>query len=274
MDDLRASVRRALDEDLGTGDVTTEATVPAEARARAVIVQKAPGVIFGLDAAELAFRELDPEARAERRVGEGGGARRARSWPSRVSARAAERGAHGAELPGTALRRRDPDRPLRARDRGHGRPHPRHAQDHPRPARPREGGRGGGRRQSTTAPGSTTRSSSRRTTSRWPAGWGRRCAARGSTRPACPSRSSAARSPRSTRRWPRAHPDPSRQHVTRGAAHSRRARRRARRARGERGITPETLRAHAATGVEFVSLGALTHSAPALDLSLVLTPLR
>ena len=36
------------------------------------------------------------------------------------------------------------------------------------------------------------------------------------------------------------------------------------------GITPETLRAVAATGVEFISLGALTHSAPALDLSLTL----
>jgi nicotinate-nucleotide pyrophosphorylase (carboxylating) len=38
------------------------------------------------------------------------------------------------------------------------------------------------------------------------------------------------------------------------------------------GITPETLRAVAGTGVEFVSLGALTHSAPALDLSLTLEP--
>jgi nicotinate-nucleotide pyrophosphorylase (carboxylating) len=41
-------VRRALGEDLGGGDVTSEATVPAEARARARIVQKAPGVVSGL----------------------------------------------------------------------------------------------------------------------------------------------------------------------------------------------------------------------------------
>ena len=40
-------VARALAEDIGTGDVTTEATVPAGARARATITQKAPGVIFG-----------------------------------------------------------------------------------------------------------------------------------------------------------------------------------------------------------------------------------
>jgi nicotinate-nucleotide pyrophosphorylase (carboxylating) len=32
------------------------------------------------------------------------------------------------------------------------------------------------------------------------------------------------------------------------------------------GVTPETLRAYAASGVDYVSLGALTHSAPVLDL--------
>jgi nicotinate-nucleotide pyrophosphorylase (carboxylating) len=40
------------------------------------------------------------------------------------------------------------------------------------------------------------------------------------------------------------------------------------------GVTLETLRAVAATGVDFVSMGSLTHSAPALDLSLSLEPLR
>ena len=49
-------VARALAEDLGDGDVTTAATVPAETRARAVIRQKAPGVIYGLDVAEQVFR--------------------------------------------------------------------------------------------------------------------------------------------------------------------------------------------------------------------------
>jgi len=39
------------------------------------------------------------------------------------------------------------------------------------------------------------------------------------------------------------------------------------------GITPDSIRVHAATGVDFISLGALTHSAPALDLSLILEPL-
>ena len=64
-------VRRALVEDVGDGDVTTLATVDADARARAEIVQKQPGVIFGLQGAELAFRELDPGIRLERRVAEG-----------------------------------------------------------------------------------------------------------------------------------------------------------------------------------------------------------
>jgi nicotinate-nucleotide pyrophosphorylase (carboxylating) len=59
-DDLLDLVDRALEEDVGSGDVTTEATVAAGARARARIVQKADGVIFGLDAAEAVFKRLDP----------------------------------------------------------------------------------------------------------------------------------------------------------------------------------------------------------------------
>lgn len=64
-------VRRALDEDVDGGDVTTAATVPADARALALITQKAPGVVFGLDAAEECFRQLEPGARFERLVVEG-----------------------------------------------------------------------------------------------------------------------------------------------------------------------------------------------------------
>jgi nicotinate-nucleotide pyrophosphorylase (carboxylating) len=64
-------VARALAEDLGAGDVTTAATVPAGARARAIITQKAPGVVFGLDAAEQTFRQLDPEVELTRLAPEG-----------------------------------------------------------------------------------------------------------------------------------------------------------------------------------------------------------
>jgi len=64
-------VRAALAEDVGSGDVTTEATVPAEATARAVITQKAPGVIYGLSVAEAVFRELDADIETQRRTAEG-----------------------------------------------------------------------------------------------------------------------------------------------------------------------------------------------------------
>ena len=64
-------VASALAEDVGDGDVTTAATVPADARARATITQKAPGVVFGLDAAEQTFRSLDPDLALERLVDEG-----------------------------------------------------------------------------------------------------------------------------------------------------------------------------------------------------------
>jgi nicotinate-nucleotide pyrophosphorylase (carboxylating) len=70
-DDLRELVRNELLDDVGSGDVTTEATVAQAARARATITQKAPGTIFGLDAAEAVFVQLDPDARCERLVGEG-----------------------------------------------------------------------------------------------------------------------------------------------------------------------------------------------------------
>ena len=61
-DPLDAIVRRALDEDIGGGDVTVEATVPAGTRAVGRITQKAPGVLSGLDAAARAFTLCDPAA--------------------------------------------------------------------------------------------------------------------------------------------------------------------------------------------------------------------
>ena len=61
--ELEPLVRRALAEDVGSGDLTTQATVRAGARARARITQKQPGVLYGLDAAQLAFALLDAGAR-------------------------------------------------------------------------------------------------------------------------------------------------------------------------------------------------------------------
>ena len=69
--ELAALVRAALDEDVGGGDVTTQATVPAGARARGLITQKEPGAVYGLDAAETAFALLDAAASFERLAEEG-----------------------------------------------------------------------------------------------------------------------------------------------------------------------------------------------------------
>jgi nicotinate-nucleotide pyrophosphorylase (carboxylating) len=66
MSDLEDVVRRALAEDIGAGDLTTQATVPPGTRARARITQKQEGVLFGLDTAELAFALLDPGVDSER----------------------------------------------------------------------------------------------------------------------------------------------------------------------------------------------------------------
>jgi nicotinate-nucleotide pyrophosphorylase (carboxylating) len=70
-DSIDEIVRRALAEDVGTGDVTTAAIVPPEAMAQALITQKAPGIVFGLAVAERTFAALDPEARPERLTAEG-----------------------------------------------------------------------------------------------------------------------------------------------------------------------------------------------------------
>ncbi len=57
--DTRELVARALLEDLGSGDVTAEAVVPVDAAGRATITQKEPGVVFGLDVAAEVFRQTE-----------------------------------------------------------------------------------------------------------------------------------------------------------------------------------------------------------------------
>jgi nicotinate-nucleotide pyrophosphorylase (carboxylating) len=62
--DTLALIDRALAEDVGDGDATAEATVDPGARARAVITQKAPGVVSGLAVAEAVFARVDERARS------------------------------------------------------------------------------------------------------------------------------------------------------------------------------------------------------------------
>lgn len=69
---IEAQVRAALDEDLGrAGDITSLATIPAGRTATADFVLRKPGTIAGLAFAETAFRLLDPSLRFERLVHDG-----------------------------------------------------------------------------------------------------------------------------------------------------------------------------------------------------------
>jgi nicotinate-nucleotide pyrophosphorylase (carboxylating) len=67
----REIVRRALAEDLGWGDVTTEATVPTNLHARGVLVARCACVLAGLDVAAEAFRQLDPRVEFARKRSDG-----------------------------------------------------------------------------------------------------------------------------------------------------------------------------------------------------------
>jgi nicotinate-nucleotide pyrophosphorylase (carboxylating) len=66
-----AIVDLALAEDIGTGDVTTLATVPAEAQARATMLVKAEGIVSGLGVAGFVFRRVDPAVRFAPLVADG-----------------------------------------------------------------------------------------------------------------------------------------------------------------------------------------------------------
>jgi len=69
--EIERVVRQALEEDLGPGDVTSEFAVPASARARARLVAKADGVLAGLDAFARAFELCDPDSRVQRLCSDG-----------------------------------------------------------------------------------------------------------------------------------------------------------------------------------------------------------
>jgi nicotinate-nucleotide pyrophosphorylase (carboxylating) len=70
-EEIAEAVSRALAEDVGTGDVTTDATVPADARARAAMVAREPLVLAGIPLAEAAFRALSAEVLIQRLAEDG-----------------------------------------------------------------------------------------------------------------------------------------------------------------------------------------------------------
>lgn len=61
----------ALEEDLGAGDVTTEATIPPHTRATGRFLAKADGVVAGLAVAERVFAEVDPDVEVRFDVADG-----------------------------------------------------------------------------------------------------------------------------------------------------------------------------------------------------------
>jgi nicotinate-nucleotide pyrophosphorylase (carboxylating) len=69
----RDLVRRALAEDVGSGDITTASTVDGDRRARGVLLAKSRCVVAGLDVAAEAFRQLDPDAVIRTHHGDGAG---------------------------------------------------------------------------------------------------------------------------------------------------------------------------------------------------------
>jgi nicotinate-nucleotide pyrophosphorylase (carboxylating) len=65
------SIQRALAEDIGTGDVTTDCIVPAEASMRGQIIAKQDGVVAGLDIAQAVYQTVDVQVDFQSQVDEG-----------------------------------------------------------------------------------------------------------------------------------------------------------------------------------------------------------
>jgi nicotinate-nucleotide pyrophosphorylase (carboxylating) len=69
--DILNAIRHALDEDIGSGDATTNSIVPSNAEMRGEIIAKQNGIVAGLDVAEAVFRDLDSRVTFSARVDEG-----------------------------------------------------------------------------------------------------------------------------------------------------------------------------------------------------------
>lgn len=68
---VREQIRGWLAEDIGSGDITTETTIPGDARSKAVIHVKESGIIAGLPVARLVFDVVDPSLVFEAKVQDG-----------------------------------------------------------------------------------------------------------------------------------------------------------------------------------------------------------
>jgi nicotinate-nucleotide pyrophosphorylase (carboxylating) len=269
-------IDRALAEDLGEGDLTTLAVVPDGARARARIEQKAPGVAAGLRVAERVFERVDPELRWHSHAVQGewrergllaevagdagailGGERVALNFLSRLSGIATFTARYVAAVEGTGARILDTRKTtpgLRALEK--------------------EAVRAGGGlsnreglydavlvKENHAALAGGVAEAARRALARAPSGITVEveCATvedvEGALAAGVPHLLLDNMSPEELRRAVS---------LVGGRAQL----------EASGGITLANVRAVAATGVDFISIGALTHSAPALDVSLLLEPLR
>jgi nicotinate-nucleotide pyrophosphorylase (carboxylating) len=70
-EDVRRLVRAALNEDVGAGDVTSEATIALDAQARAQMVARQALTLAGVEIAEMVFAEISPDTRVTRRARDG-----------------------------------------------------------------------------------------------------------------------------------------------------------------------------------------------------------
>jgi nicotinate-nucleotide pyrophosphorylase (carboxylating) len=71
LEEIRPIVENALQEDIGAGDITTEKVIPADIECSGAIVAKADGVVAGLPVAEFVFHSLDKRIKLARKVQEG-----------------------------------------------------------------------------------------------------------------------------------------------------------------------------------------------------------
>ncbi|MGA7194521.1 MAG: carboxylating nicotinate-nucleotide diphosphorylase [Anaerolineales bacterium] len=69
--DILAAIQRALLEDIGGGDITTNSIVPSDASMRGKIIAKQSGIIAGLDVAKMVYQMFDPEIEFDAKVSEG-----------------------------------------------------------------------------------------------------------------------------------------------------------------------------------------------------------
>ena len=68
---IRTLIKQALNEDIGKGDITTNALIPPNAQAKAVIIAKQSGVIAGLDIARAVFSQVDKKVKFKALVKDG-----------------------------------------------------------------------------------------------------------------------------------------------------------------------------------------------------------